>query len=225
MPVVDQTDVANIAIAHLPAKAIASIGENSLEAREARRFYPHVVADMLGGHHEWSFATQRAQLAALVTNDRENEWIYAYALPSNLANPIRVLPDLSSAGIGLPVPLPGDPYAESWAFTGSYFETPYIIDGATLYSNVQTATLEFTINDVAGLNVPQLVLTALALDLASRLCVPVKKDSEREKLLLTLANTAWERAIADDRNRQPQNQGEYISEAMAARRGYLTGMA
>lgn len=221
MPAVSRLEVSNLAIAHLPASPIASVEENSLEARECRRFYPRVVADMLEGPHDWSFANQRATLAALATNDRENEWLYAYALPSNMGSPIRVLPDFEGLGLGLPVPLPGEPYAEAWAVTGGHFETPYIIEGTTLYSNVENAVLEYSVNDLAGLSVSQLVITAMGLDLASRLAVPVKKNEEREARLINAADTAWQRAIADDRNRHPETSGQYVSEAMSARRGYL----
>lgn len=222
MPALSQLEISNLALAHLPAAPIASTAENSLEAREARRFYPHVMADMLEGPHDWSFANRRVALAALATNDRDQEWLYAYALPSNLGSPIRVIPDLESLGLGFPIPLPGQPYAEAWAVSGSQYETPYIIEGSTLYSNTATARLEYTINDIAGVTVSQLVITAAALDLAARIVVPVKKDSERETKLLSMAETAWQRAIADDRNRHPETNGQYISEAMASRRGYLS---
>jgi hypothetical protein len=217
-------EICNLALGHLPAAPIASIDENSLEARECRRYYPRVVADMLEGSHDWSFANQRVQLAALATNDRPSEWLHAYALPSNIGNPVRVLPDFEGLGLGLPVPLPGEPYAEAWAVTGGYFETPYIIEGTTLYSNVADATLEYAVNDIAGLNVSQLVATAMALDLAARLAVPVKKNSERESKLMAAAEMAWQRAIADDRNRHPEHSGQYVAEAMTVRRGYLTDM-
>lgn len=222
MPSLSQLDICNLALAHLPAAPITSMAEDSLEARECRRFYPHVISDMLEGPHDWSFANRRAALALLATNDRDKEWLYAYALPANLGSPIRVIPDLTAAGFAVPVPYPGEPYAETWAVSGSYIETPYSIDGSTLYSNTQTATLEFTVNDVAGINISQLASRAISLDLASRLVVPIKKDSDREARLLQAAETAWQRAIADDRNRQPETQDQYISESMAARRGYLT---
>lgn len=223
MPALSRLEVSNLAIAHLPAQPIASVDEDSLPARECRRFYPHVIADMLEGPHDWSFANARASLATLAMNDRPNEWAYAYALPANLGSPIRVLPDLGSLGIGLPVPLPGDPYAEVWSTWATQFETPYEIQASTLYSNTAAATLEYTINDIAGVNVSQLVVTAAALDLASRIVVAVKKDSERETKLMTAAEAAWQRAIADDRNRHPQTYGDYYSETLAARRGYLSG--
>lgn len=223
MAALSQLDICNLALAHLPAAVITSINENSLEARECRRFYPHVIADMLDGPHDWSFANRRVALASL-TNDRDKEWVYAYALPANLGSPVRVIPDLAGLGVAIPVPFPGEPYAEGWAISGGYIETPYIIEGSTLYSNAQNATLEYTINDVAGIGISQLAIRALSLDLASRLVVPIKKDSERETKLLQAAEIAWQRAIADDRNRQPEIQGQYISESIGARRGYLTGM-
>jgi hypothetical protein len=214
-----QLGIFNQAVAMLPATPIASPDENSLEARECRRLYPEVVADMLEGPHDWSFANQRVLLAALVTNDRSDSWLYAYALPSNLGNPVRVLPDLSSLGLLLPVPLPGQPYGEVWVSAIQRLEMPYEIEGQTLYTNTSAATLEYTINDVAGVPITQLAITALATDLAARVCVPVKKDSQRESVLLQKAELAWQRAIADDRNRQPESYADFLPETIAARHG------
>jgi hypothetical protein len=224
MPIVSQIEVCNLALARIRSEPIATMAENTLAGRECRRFYPRAMADALDGpfDHDWSFANQRVTLALLLTNDRPYEWTYAYALPANMASPIRVVPDFASVGGGYPVPLPGEPYAEAWSVSSGYFETPYIIEGSTLYSNVEGAILEYAIDDIAGIKVSQKVITALELDLAARLAFPVKGDKEREKTLTQAAATAWERAIADDRNRQPQSSGQYVSEAMVARRGYLS---
>jgi hypothetical protein len=224
MPVLSQLDICNLALDRIRAGTITSVAENSLEGVKCRRHYPRAIADMLDAPfgHEWSFANQRVTLAALATNDRPLEWLHAYALPNNMAGPIRVLPDLAGLGVGVPVPLAGDPYAESWAVQGGYIETPYIIEGSTLYTNTGSAVLEYAINDIAGLSVSQKVITALELDLAARLAVPVKGDSKREKELGEAARNAWEVAVADDRNRQPTSTGGYVSEAMAARQGYLS---
>jgi GNAT superfamily N-acetyltransferase len=223
MPVVSQLAVCNQALDRIRAAPIATINENTMEAAKCARFYPLAVADMLDGpfDHDWSFANVRVALAQRPVNDREFEWLYAYAVPANMASAIRVIPDFEGAGLGYPVPLLGEPYAETWAVAGGFYETPYIIEAETLYSNVENALLEYAINDIAGLNVSQKVITALELDLAARLAFPVKADKEREKTLAQAAATAWERAIADDRNRQPQQSGQYLSEAMVARRGYI----
>lgn len=212
-------DIFNQAIAELPAKAIQSIDENSLEAGECRRFYPQIVSEMLSGPHDWSFQIRRVALASL-GNDRSYEWVYAYALPSDMGAPIRVIPDLSS--LGFPVPIPGEPYAEQWALTGRYFETPYIIENGVLYTNVQTATLEYGINSIDDVALTPLTVRAIVLDLASRIAIPVKKDRKIKAELVGQAEVAWDRAIAEDLNRQPQVSGGYLSEAMVARGGGLT---
>lgn len=224
MAAFSQVTICNRALTRIKAGRIVSIDEQSLSAEMCRQFYPECLGSMLEGDHDWSFANQRATLALKVTNDRPLEWVYAYALPATMASggAIRVIPDLSSAGVGMPQPLPGEPYAETWITNGVEFATPYIIEGSTLYSNVQNATLEYVIKDIAGLNIPYKVIEAFTIDLASRLAVPIKGDKEREKTLAMAAALAWERAVADDRNRQPQQTGEYVSEMMLARRGYLS---
>jgi hypothetical protein len=218
MPALSKIDIWNRAIARLPAKEIASIDEASLEARECRRFYPSVISGMLEGPHDWSFAIQRTMLAE-VANDRPNEWAKAYVLPSNCASPIRIIPNLESLGIGLPVPLAGDPFAEVWPDAIATIEAPYQIEGGVLYTNVEQATLAFVINDIAGLNISALVIEAARLQLAADLAVAVKKDSTLRKDIVTEAEVALSRAIADDRNRQPESYGCYVSEAMLARHG------
>lgn len=208
--------ICNEAIARLPSKAIQAIDESSLEARECARFYPQVMSDMLEGPHDWSFQTRRATLAA-VTNDRPFEWVYAYAVPSDMAMPIRLIPDLSAAGLGFPVPLPGEPYSEVWALTGRWFDTPYIIENSILYANVTNPALEYRVNAIDESVLSALVSKAMGLQLAAELALPVKKDAKLRQTILGEAEIAWDRARADDQNRQPQISGDYISETMLAR--------
>lgn len=215
-----QIIICNQALARLPAKAIQSLDENSLEARECGRFYPQVMSDMLEGPHDWSFSTRRVQLAA-VTNDRSFEWVYAYAVPSDMAMATRVIPDLSAAGLGFPVPLPGDPYAEVWALNGRWIETPYIIENGILYTNATGAILEYRVNSVNEAVLSSLIGKAMSLQLAAELALPVKKDAKLRQTILGEAEIAWDRARADDQNRQPQVSGDYISETMLARQSGL----
>lgn len=210
----------NQALAKIRAAPIATFTENSLEARECRRFYALVIAKMLEGPNDWSFAIQRVELAS-VTNDRSFEWLFAYQLPSNMARAIRVLPDLSALGLAVPIALPGEPYAETWSSVGTDPSMPYEIAGETLYTNAEDAVLEYAISDIMGISVGALVADAIASDLAAMLAVPVKGDSQREQALQQEAEIKWQRAIAEDRNRHPQQSGAYVSEAMAVRHGSL----
>lgn len=219
-----QTSICNLALASIRASLISDINENSNEAQNCRIFYPEIVSTHLESDHNWSFANQRIQLAPAGTNDRPFEWLYAYLAPSNMAAPIRVLPDLASAGIAIPQPLPGEPYSETWATLNGY-EVPYEILSGVLYTNAENAWLDFTINDITGIAGTALFAKAVEIELASRLAVPIKGDSAREKELTTAAELAWQRAIAADRNRQPQDWGNYQSESMVARHsGAITSL-
>lgn len=210
--------ICNWALAKIRAAPIASFNENSLEARECRRFYPLALAKMLEGPNDWSFAIQRVTLAS-ADNDREYDWLYAYNLPSNMAQAIRVLPDLSAAGIALPVAISGQPYAETWSSVGLDFQMNYEIAGGKLYTNAEDAILEYVISDITGIRIGALCADALATELAAMLAVPVKGQSDREQALQGEAEVKWQRAIAEDRNRHPEQTGNYVSEALAARHG------
>lgn len=210
--------ICNLALGKIKAKPIASFDEDSLSAQECRRFYPEVIQAMLEGDEDWHFIVQRAALVQK-TNDREAEWQYAYQVPSNMARAIAVIPDLDALGLSLPVAVSGSPYTETWATLGADITVPYLIIGQTLYTNVDSARLEYRINDITGVDLPHRVGQALAIELAAHLAVPLKGDSGREKELLSQTETAWERAIADSRNRQPTRYPDHESETLAARFG------
>lgn len=211
--------ICNFAIGQIRAKRISSINEDSLEARECRDHYPQVVASMLEGPHHFSFARRRVVLASAATNDRDHEWLYAYNLPSDMRSAIALIPDFEASGLSLPLALPGDPYAEAWT-TMPQASAPYIIEGGVLYSNAGGATLAYVISDISEVSIPAKVIDALSLDLAGRLAVPVKGDHDLADRLTRRAEIAWQRAIAEDRNRQPETYPDYVSEVEAAREGY-----
>jgi plasmid maintenance system antidote protein VapI len=222
------TDICNQALDLIKGDNIQSMEESSLTAQKCRRFYPQIVDEMLSGGHDWSFGITRVLLAELATNDRTSEWLYAYGLPSDVANPIRVLPDLTALGLDLPIPLPGQPYAETWASAWpalTDFSMSYVLDGTTIYTNAAAATLEYSRNTVEAALIPAMAVRAIVHDLASRLAMPIKGDKELRLELEKEADLFWQRAIADDRNRQPQTAGPYISEAEIARGGGVVSLA
>jgi hypothetical protein len=206
----------NMAADRVSAGQMQSMDENSLEARACRRWYPHVVASMLEGPHDWSFATVRVRLAEK-TNDRDPEWHRAYQLPSDCGSPGKVLPDLGTLGLGIPVPLTGDPYAEVWSGLGHDYAVPYLIEGDTLYTQAENATLSYTLSNIEEGRIGPKLAEALALELATHLAVAVKKDRALRAEVLAEAEVAMARAIADDMNRQPQRDSHYVSEALLAR--------
>lgn len=211
-------DLWNRAVALVPAEQISDVAENSLPARECRRFYPDVISNMLEGPHDWSFANRRVALAE-ITNSRTYEWAFAYAVPADMGTPIRVLPDFSALGLSLPVPLPGEPYAEVWAAFASSYAAPYLLEKGVIYTNAENATLEYGINDVTEASLSPMVVRAIVTELAGWIALPIKKDKDLRDKLLSEAEIYWSRAIADDRNRQPEPPSLYVPEALRARDG------
>ena len=77
--------VANLALSHLGDDAtIVNLDppEGSAQAEQAALFYP-IARDALLEMYPWNFALRRTTLA-LLDEDPNTQWRYAYALPSNV---------------------------------------------------------------------------------------------------------------------------------------------
>ena len=70
---------------------------------------------------------------------------------------------------------------------------------------------------------PASVARAIALELAARICVPILKSETREKTLIGKAELAKQRAQADNLNRRPNRDNDYVSEEERARNGWGWG--
>lgn len=209
--------ICNLGLVQVPAEAIASVNEQSLEARECARVYDQSYKMLLEAH-EWDFNIWRDALAAL-TNDRTAEWLYAYAVPVGMASPLRVIPNIAAVA-GAYVPLAGQRLSPVW---NPYGPNPYAIDfiivGTTLYTNEPDAILEYSKGTVDEGRLTAMFVDAFALDISSRVVMPILKSRERQKELVSAAEIAKQRAIADDINRNPQRQWAGPSEAELARGG------
>lgn len=203
----------NMAIGELPSQRIQTVDEQSLEAEEAREAYPNAL-ELLLEDHDYDFATMRAALAA-VPNDRAAEWEYAYRLPSDMARPRYLLPYGATDATASAV--------YSWIGRNRGFEArmPFRIAGDRLYCNIEGATLEYVTNSPSEQRFGALFARALALELASRIVMPVKKDSKRQGELIRLAEIARERCKAADMNRDPETTRDFIPEAQLAREGWV----
>lgn len=210
----------NEALAQLPTAPIVTEEENSPAAREVVRYFDRVVAELLE-IHDWGFATKRSALAVL-TNDREDEWAYAYAVPGDMGTPRMVIPDLESLGLSIPVEGPfTPPYYEVWAGIDQAFGPTFIIEGGKVYTNIEDATLEYGRSTIEPASMPALFQQAVVMELASRIAMPVKKDRALKADLIKEAEAAKARAMADDENRHPrQFPRAFTSEAAIARGAY-----
>lgn len=195
-------DTCNEALAEIGAGTIASIDEPSVEAAACRRFYQPTVRDLIE-MHDWGFAKRRVQLARLL-NDRQAEWLYAYATPSDVASLVAIVPSdarlLSELG-----PL------------------RYAQEADVIYTNVARAMLEYTTQNIKPSDMTALFRRALVYELAARLVMPIIKDRRIKGDLIQLAEAARREAMADDINRNPRREIGYVDDVTRLRLGIPEG--
>ena len=213
--------ICNEAISDLPAHPITGIDDSRTEARECNRHLNGVVADLIG-MHDWTFARRRAPLAS-VTNDREGEWGYAYSLPDEIVSPIVLVRDLSATSVPGIIVTP----MLYWPATSAGYEViDYTLADGKLYTNLEDAILEYSIDAVEPNKWHPLFAQAVIRELAARIYRPIlgeKADTQEWLVKRQAATAAFKEAVADDLNRFPRCRQEFIPEAVAARGGYGYG--
>lgn len=214
------TQICNEAISDLPAHPITSIDDGSKEARECDRHLNGVVSDLIG-EHDWGHVRRRIALAA-VTNDREGEWGYAYAFPSEMVSPVRLIRNYdASSGVSVVVtPILYWPQAAL-----GYTDIPYDLANGVLYTSLEDAILEYSTDAVEPSKWTSLFSQAVIRLLAARIYRPIlgeKADTREYMVKYQGARQAIDIAIADDLNRYPRQRKEFVSEGEIARRGGLS---
>lgn len=195
-------DICNLALAQIPQAKITSLNENSLAAQWTLPAYPQALGEMLE-KHKWRFARRWATLAA-VENDQAQQWRHAYALPSDMVGePVSLMLDPAKVA-GYCGPAAGDDVA-------------YDISGDTLYCYLPSARLRYTSGEIEPAKFPATFRYALALEIASRVVMPILKSSSRQGDLIKAASVAWQRALAEDINRAPEKMMDFVPHDVAAR--------
>ena len=212
------TQICNEAISDLPAHPITDIEDGSKEARECSRHLSGVVSDLIG-LHDWAFVRRRVALAS-VTNDREGEWSYAYALPDEIVSPVKLVRDYSASSVpGIVVtPILYWPTADLGLSI-----VDYEIANGILYTNLESAILEYSIDALDSNKWPSLFAQAIIRTLASRIYPAVMGatgDLQKHTFLHQMAQRAVNEAIADDLNRHPRQRKSFVPDGAIARQAY-----
>lgn len=206
--------IKNMALDEMPTDRIDVEGDGSLADEKLATIYPEALAGLLEAH-DWDFCVTRAALAQ-VTNDRGHEWRYAYALPADLAKPLRLMPFRATDQV------PAWPsYAAFGAMRGLEGAVPYRISGSLLYANQEAAVLEYGSSQPSEARFSAKFARALALEVAVRGVMPLTKDAKRQRELMGMAELARERAKAEDMNRDRESPRDFVSETELARAGLL----
>lgn len=149
-------DICNLALANLGDDATISTidpPEGSVQAGHCAMFYP-IARDALLQNPicAWSFATRRVVLAPLVSNS--TDWAFAYAVPTDLLRVVKLHPHLPNR------------------------KTQLTLAGGVIYTNQDSAELEYIarVDDPAVF--PPLFVIALSWQLASMISGPMIKGKE-----------------------------------------------
>ena len=205
-------DICNEALGELPAETISDLDDETKQsARHCKRLYRGVISDLLEVY-DWGFGKER-QAMAVIANSRPGEWAFAYALPSGIGTPLRILP----AGTA-------SPQAGLIGFAGTVGVAAqlaamieYQIAGKTLYTNLPDAILEYVPEEVQVASFTSSFARLVVLELASRLVMPILNDATRQRGLMQMAEVQRQRAIADEANRTPDYDDDFVSERARAR--------
>jgi hypothetical protein len=124
------TDICNLAISHLGiSKDIANVTtEQSAEAKACRRFLD-IARETVLKDYNWPFATKMATLN-LVEEDPNDEWAYSYRYPSDCLYARRILSG----------------FRDDTDLTRIAYKITQDDTGILIYSDVENAILEYTLN-------------------------------------------------------------------------------
>lgn len=202
----------NQALAEVYKGSIANLDEKSPEARECKRFAPSLLLEMAEWSDRFQWNRKRVDLAA-TTNDRADEWKYAYKAPSDLATPIKVR-DPEYKPEHFPRFGPANfPQQNDIAM-------PYLHEGGKIYTNIENAILVYSSTEMDVSKLSALGQRAFQLELAHRIATPLTKDRALARDISQIAQVARLEWVADEENKAPIKEPRYVSEAEWARLGY-----
>jgi hypothetical protein len=179
-------------------------------ARACARHYKTVVRTLLEQHH-FGLATKRVALVQ-ATNDRSNEWLVAYAPPTDMAFPVSIGPYSGSQvsyyrGIGALFGILAGRKVFEYA-------------GGVLYTQLSDAELEYVSFTITEQDFNQTFENLVVIFLASVLAHPVVKDRQLGKDLYEEGMSKLNWAIAQNLNIGGPTYGHTPTDTELARAGF-----
>ena len=201
-----QIGICNEALDLLPAERIQSIDAATPEARACKPNYPLAKRFVLG-RRSWTFLRQRVQLGQVapgaLTLDR---WAYAYQRPAGM-----VLESVHRATTATPDFVAPDALWRDGA--------PYEIVGNLILTNTPEAVAfgRYSADDCPEADIDNFTASAIAFELARRICNPITKNAARYRELVAEAASAFDLAAEQDQAQTPNQYGNFVPEPLRAR--------
>jgi hypothetical protein len=204
-----EVEIANLALSHLGDTAtISSLSppEGSAQAERCARFYP-LARDVMQEEFLWNFCTRR-QMLALMADWSSGKWAYAYAVPSEMLQPISVShPEASSDQVDV---LGGR--------TGATFQIESTGSGQlVILTNQRDAELRYTVKVVDSAKFSAQFVEALSWRLASMIAGPILKGDAGMKM----TQSCLQMAMALGGNAAVKNANSSQEERGQGGRGYV----
>lgn len=173
-------DICNAGLSHLGSDAIVTSidpPDGSTEAAHCVRFYPIARTELLDSY-TWTFAKRRVALAAV--DNPSSVWAYAYGLPPNIMNAVRVLNSFTLLDYGF---LPTTTFLtpSEAALFNERGSADFDIEGDTLLTNEPEAVLLYTVDITDPSKFSPTFVTTLGYLMASYLAGPLIKGTEGAK--------------------------------------------
>jgi len=162
-------EICNMALGHTGVQqTIASLDEQSNEARACKRFYTQTVKEVLQKFN-WPFAT-RYVLLAVVEEAPNVEWAYSYRYPTSCEKVRRVIP--------------------SDITVDDNYRDPFVVasdsSGKLIYSNQLTAMAEITFSVTDSLLFDSMFVGAVSWRLASLIAPSLTGNNFKEVVTHTI---------------------------------------
>lgn len=187
-------EICNLALSSIGKSVpISALDEASEEARQCSVHYGQ-ARDWLLQQYPYVFARKVQALAAL-TNDWSERWGYRYSKPNDCLKIIRIVPETD------------DPYN---------LAVPYGLRAQSIYADIDTATLEYTLRQEDPSKFPSQFVDALAWALAARLAFPLTRDRQLRADAAQMAQQMRLSAEAADGN-DGQNDYSFTPDHLRAR--------
>ena len=217
-------DICNIGLSHIGAEGqVASIDppDGSVEAGYCARFYPLARKELLDDQ-SWSFAKRRVVLAEVANTS--TVWAYAYAVPSNMLNALRVLrlKYINDASLLWPA---GSylTYSFDWQAVDELFtergSALFEIEGDVLRTNEPDATLLYTADVTDTTKFSPKFVSALGMLVAGYLAGPIIKGTDGASIGAKWRQAAYDmsaNAAASDAN-SSNEMSTHVAEHIRAR--------
>jgi hypothetical protein len=189
------------------SKTISSLEDPGQNAQSCKRWYKPVVARLLEMHH-WGLATKRASLVA-IANTRLTEWLYAYAVPDDMAFPVGIALENGVSSVSY--------YRGLAGLIGMAYGKPiFQFHNGTIFSNLQ-GELEYVSFDITEADFTASLADIIVVMLASRLALELPKDYELSEALAKEAMGKINLAITTNLNSGDRQYGMNVSEAELVR--------